>query len=104
MVECSPLVLFEAMAAGLPFVSLDVGNAREIAAWGGGGEIVESTRDVTGRVTAPVGAVAGAVDGLLNDHGLRRQMGEASREAWQQEFTWEEIAGRYAALYEDLAR
>lgn len=104
MVECSPLVLFEAMAAGLPFVSLDVGNAREIAHWGAGGEIVESTRDTSGRVTAPVGAVAGAVDGLINDPGRRRQMGGSAREAWQQSFTWEEIARRYGALYEELAR
>lgn len=104
MVECSPLVLFEAMAAGLPFVSPDVGNAREIATWGGGGEIVESTRDASGRVTAPVGAVTGAVDALISDPGRRRQMGRSAREAWQKSFTWEEIAGRYGALYEELAR
>lgn len=31
--ECSPLVLFESASAGLPFLSTNVGNAREIANW-----------------------------------------------------------------------
>jgi len=32
-IECSPLVLFESAASGLPFVSLNVGNADEISKW-----------------------------------------------------------------------
>ena len=32
-IECSPLVLYEASAAGLLFLDLDVGNAREISKW-----------------------------------------------------------------------
>jgi glycosyltransferase involved in cell wall biosynthesis len=31
--ECSPLVLFESAAAGLPFISLKVGNSYEISRW-----------------------------------------------------------------------
>ena len=75
MVECSPLVLFEAMAAGLPFVSLDVGNAAEIAAWSGAGVIVESARRDDGLVVADTGAVVAAVDGLLADGERRRFAG-----------------------------
>ena len=32
-IECSPLVLFESSAAGLPFLSLNVGNSLEISKW-----------------------------------------------------------------------
>ena len=39
LIECSPLVLFEAAAAGTPFIATDVGNSREIAEWTGAGLI-----------------------------------------------------------------
>lgn len=38
--EYSPLVLFETVGAGTPFLSVDVGNASEIAEWTQGGSIV----------------------------------------------------------------
>jgi glycosyltransferase involved in cell wall biosynthesis len=41
-VEYSPLVLFEAAAAGTPFLSTDVGNSREIAELTGGGRILQA--------------------------------------------------------------
>ena len=103
MVECSPLVLFEAMAAGLPFVSLDVGNAGEVAQWGGGGVVVSSERDSLGRVKAPAAKVAATAGALLADPGRRDEMGASARAAWRAGFTWEEIAGRYGDLYRELA-
>jgi glycosyltransferase involved in cell wall biosynthesis len=87
-VECSPIVLFEALAAGLPFVSVDVGNAREIAAWSGGGVVVQSDDDLPG-----------AVGALLADSERRRELGERGRAAWRQHFTWEAVAARYEAVY-----
>jgi glycosyltransferase involved in cell wall biosynthesis len=35
-IECSPLVLFESMASGLPFMTTAVGNSVEIVDWSGG--------------------------------------------------------------------
>jgi glycosyltransferase involved in cell wall biosynthesis len=102
MVECSPLVLFEAMAAGLPFVSVDVGNAAEIAQWSGGGVIVPSRRRDDGLVVAEPRAVARAVDGLLADPDRRRELGERGRRAWRERFTWDAAAGRYEELYRSL--
>lgn len=103
MVECSPLVLFEAMAAGLPFVSLDVGNAAEIAEWSGAGVIVPSRRREDGLVEADAADVAGAIDTLLADEERRREMSENGRRAWRERFTWDSVAGRYEDLYARLA-
>jgi L-malate glycosyltransferase len=36
-IECSPIVLFEAMASKTPFLATDVGNVKEIINWTGGG-------------------------------------------------------------------
>jgi glycosyltransferase involved in cell wall biosynthesis len=103
MVECSPIVLFEAMAAGLPFVSVDVGNAAEIAEWSGGGVIAPSRRREDGLVEADVRGVAKVVDELLADPKRRREMGRRGRQAWEERFSWETVAGRYEELYTRLA-
>lgn len=102
MVECSPLVLFEAMAAGLPFVSSDVGNAREIAEWGGGGVVVESARRADGLVEADSREMAAAVDGLLADHDRHGEMARRARESWREWFTWDAVTDRYEELYTRL--
>jgi L-malate glycosyltransferase len=103
MVECSPLVLFEAMAAGLPFVSADVGNAREIAEWSGAGVIVESRRRGDGLVEVEPAAVARAVDELMADAERRAEMARRGRQAWEERFTWDAAARRYEELYAEVA-
>ncbi|MEA2412909.1 MAG: L-malate glycosyltransferase [Thermoleophilaceae bacterium] len=103
MVECSPIVLFESMAARLPFVSVDVGNAAEIAEWSGAGAIVPSPRRADGLVEADPQAVARVVDELLADPERRRAMGESGRRAWEERFTWDAVASKYEELYGRLA-
>ncbi|MCC6600856.1 MAG: glycosyltransferase family 4 protein, partial [Crocinitomicaceae bacterium] len=48
MIECSPIVLFESMAAKTPFFVTDVGNAAEIVSWSGGGWIMPTRIDQQG--------------------------------------------------------
>jgi L-malate glycosyltransferase len=97
-VECSPLVLFEAAAAGAPFVATAAGNASEIAEWTGAGVVVPSTRD-EGRVTAPTESVAAEIERLWRDPAERARRAEEGRAAWLREFTWESIAQGYERVY-----
>jgi glycosyltransferase involved in cell wall biosynthesis len=103
-VECSPLVLFESAAAGLPFLSSDAGNAREIAGWTAGGEVMDTRTDALGLSHASIADGAARLRSLWLDPARRRGLGEAGRAAWKERFTWERIAGDYERLYRELAR
>lgn len=101
IVECSPLVLFEAAAAGTPFVSVPAGNAAEIAAWTGGGVMVSASVDRRGFVRGSAAELAHAVERLIENPEQRAALGVAGRRAWQQRFRWDAIADRYEELYAD---
>jgi L-malate glycosyltransferase len=105
-IECSPLVLFEAAAAATPFLVTDVGNAREIIRWTGGGRLLPGTRrqDREGSVVADTRAGAALLEEVWRDEEGRRHMGEMGQTAWRQNFTWEVIASRYEQLYRTLLR
>jgi L-malate glycosyltransferase len=98
-IEASPLVLYEAAAAGVPFVASDAGNSREIATWTGGGVIVKSRSGPNGRVKATRLDALWKTTRLARDERRRRRMGAAARAAWQQRFTWEKLAADYLDLY-----
>ena len=98
-VEGSPIVLFEAMASRTPFVTLDVGNAREIVEWSGGGVVVPSQHLPDGRTVAPAGDVARQITELMRDRDGRQRLAEAGHRAWQERFTWEKIVGMYEEVY-----
>jgi glycosyltransferase involved in cell wall biosynthesis len=102
-IECSPLVLFEAMAAGTPFLAVDCGNAAEIVEWSGGGLLVDTTRARSGEAKGKWRSLARLMTRLLGDPDLAARLGRAGRDAWRTRFTWERIAGQYEELYESLA-
>lgn len=103
-VECSPLVLFEAAAAGVPFIATSAGNDVEIAEWTGSGIIVKSHAMPNGRVRADLKDAIWQITKLAHSPERRKKMGEAGRKAWQQNFTWQKLTKDYVALYEDLVR
>jgi L-malate glycosyltransferase len=98
-IEASPLVLFEAAAAGVPFVASDVGNSREIARWTGGGVIVRGRPRPNGRVRANLLDALWKLSRLARDPGRRRALGKAGRASWQRRFTWEALTAQYLDLY-----
>ena len=76
--DCFPLTLLEAMQQGLPIISTNVGAIPD--------EVVDG---VTGLVVEPrdVVALADAMERLLRDDSLRRQMGREGRQRYEALFT-----------------
>jgi polysaccharide biosynthesis protein PelF len=100
--ESQPLVVLEAGAAGIPFVSTDVGSCREIIegvadelpAFGHGGAITH---------LAAADEIAAAAGRYLTDHALQRSAGEALRGRVAAHYTSEKATLAYDALYRRLA-
>jgi len=102
-VECSPLVLFECLASRTPFLTTDVGNAREIITWSGGGRLLPTRHDAGGLSRAEIAGSARLVEEYASDPARRAAEAEAGHAAWRERFTWEKIAGEYERLYRRLA-
>jgi glycosyltransferase involved in cell wall biosynthesis len=98
-IECSPLVLFEAGAAGVPFISTDVGNSAEIAAWTGGGLIIDGDKDQKGLSHPSTHHASEMVKQLLLDTAWRSRLGTCAREKVMKNYTWLSITKRYLKLY-----
>jgi L-malate glycosyltransferase len=97
-IEYSPLVLFEAAAAGTPFLSVGVGNASEIAQWTGAGVMCPSIVDNKGYTTVSENDLAVAMADLMRKPEHLEALGRAGRKNWIQKFNWEEIAVYYEQL------
>lgn len=102
-IECSPIVLFECAAAGLPFLSSEVGNAAEIADWTGGGMLIKTELDENGFSHADVLDAVSKLNQLYTNEALRQKMSENSFENWKRKFSWEVITRQYESLYNSLA-
>ena len=98
-IECSPIVLFEALASRTPFLATDVGNAVEIAAWSGAGVIMPTRKDAAGLSWAVAEPAARLLRELAEDPTSRQRMASDGWRAWQQRFTWDRIATEYESLY-----
>ncbi len=101
-IEYSPLVLFEACAAGLPFLSVPVGNSVEIAAWTGGGEICPADHDDRGYTRVAPMVLARKIEELLQSPERLSAMGKRGKEACLSRFNWGAITSEYESLFEKL--
>jgi glycosyltransferase involved in cell wall biosynthesis len=89
--EGFPNVLAEAMSCGVPVVSTDVGDARDIV--GGGGRIVEAS---------PAAFAAACVE-LLNEP-VRLRLGEAARKHIQDQYSLDVMVQRLQRSYRDILK
>jgi L-malate glycosyltransferase len=101
-IEYSPLVLFEACAAGLPFLSVPVGNAVEIAAWTGGGEICPADLDDRGYTRVDPAVLARKIEDLQQNPECLSALGKRGKEACQSRYNWDAITSEYESLFEKL--
>lgn len=101
-IEYSPLVLFEAAAAGLPFLTVPVGNSSEIASWTGGGVVCPAPRDERGYTRVEPVVLADHISRLAMDPMLLGSLGREGRRNWRQRFTWDVVSQQYEALFERL--
>lgn len=94
-VEGLPMVLLEAMAAGLPVIATRVGAIPEIV-----------RTDEDGILVDP-GDIAGMVEALrriLGDVRLRERLGKNAQRSARERFAAEQIIAKIEAIYRDLSR
>jgi len=84
----------EALACGTPVVATAVGA------------VPEAVTAATGVLVPPrdAGALARAIETLLDDPARRARMGAAGQRRMEQEFNWERCGERTAAVYAELLR
>lgn len=93
--EGQPLVILEAMAAGLPIITTDQGAIRETVLDGVNGFIVPKGNPQ---------AIAEKIVLLLKDERLRRRMGQASRERFLEHYTLERWGEDMCRVFDEAVK
>ena len=91
LIEGLPNTVLEAMCAGLPVVATSVGGTPDVVAHGVSGFLVPSNN---------AAALGEALESLLGDGDLRREMGLSGHRLAQTKFSMERMVREYEALYE----
>ncbi|NHZ86241.1 MAG: glycosyltransferase [Planctomycetia bacterium] len=94
-IEYSPLVLFESAAAGLPFITVPVGNAKEIIEWTKGGVLCPASIDNNGRTIVNPQILAKEIMKLANAPEKRKKLGKEGKINWSNKLTWGKITLEY---------
>ncbi|MBP0598387.1 glycosyltransferase family 4 protein [Herbaspirillum sp. LeCh32-8] len=102
LIEYSPLVLFEACAAGLPFLTVPVGNSREIVEWTQGGELCPAPVDGQGFTRVDPQVLGAHIARLAADPARLAELSANGRRAWQEHYNWDTISRQYEALFSRL--
>lgn len=93
-VEYSPLVLFEAVAAGTPFLATSAGNSAEIAAWTGAGDVL-----LESNVDARIKEFSSSMERLASDLDVLASRGLIGRRnIMEGGYTWSCIVKRYREI------
>jgi glycosyltransferase involved in cell wall biosynthesis len=100
--EGTPVALIEAMASGLPVLSVDVGGVRDLMS--GQENRVAAMRVFENGVLVPrsAAALAEAITFLQSDASMRMRMGEAGRNFVRTNFSMQRLANDLEKLYLSL--
>jgi L-malate glycosyltransferase len=88
-VEAAPLVVLEAIAAGLPWVSFDVGNVSELS----GGIVVQNEKQMRAAILE-----------LQHSPTLCQQLSAAGQKQVVERYDWEQVAKQYWQFYQSTIR
>ncbi|HUE97719.1 MAG TPA: glycosyltransferase family 4 protein [Anaerolineales bacterium] len=91
--EGMPNAMLEAMASGLPVIASCVAGSEELVIDGETGYLVPSEE---------IDLLRARLRKILKDATLRRQMGSASRQHAEENYSWESTARQYALLLEKV--
>jgi len=97
-VEYSPLVIFECLASGLPFISTAVGNVDEIVQWSNGGVICNSIKTKNGNSHVDPKILSSEITALSTNREQMHQLSINGRLSWKERFTYEVIANQIEVL------
>lgn len=99
-IEYSPLVIFECIAAGLPFISSSVGNVPEIIKWTRSGEIIKSKKDNKGFTSVHPRTLALTINSVLTDHRKMLLFKKNTLNA-SKIYNWDNIFKKYYMIFTD---
>jgi L-malate glycosyltransferase len=88
-VEAAPLVIIEAMAAALPFVTTPAGNVADYSDSG---------------LVVPEAELADGLSRLLRDAGERERLGRNGRARWDRDHRWSVVVQGYETLFQEVVR
>jgi len=101
-IEYSPLVLYEACCAGLPFLSVPVGNSTEIAEWTGGGVICDAPRDSHGYTRVDPAVLAESMENLIGKPEKLEALRRSGKRSSALRFNWTALSVEYETLFRKL--
>lgn len=101
-IECSPLVLFECMASRTPFLTTDVGNAKEIISWSKSGLLLPTIKDENNYSKVKVDDSVKILEMIYTNTKKRKNMADSGFRIWVNKFTWNRIAKDYELLYKSI--
>lgn len=98
-VECSPIVLFEAMAAKTPFLTTPAGNSAQIAQWFEQDKVILPVKRKKTLVFANINKSAKMLADLMNNEERLDELATKGHTIWQKKYTWEKLVEQYEKEY-----